>query len=120
MIYAEIVEVPAVAEPDVQNLSGLESALAQPQQTFDGKDLYKTIEEKAGALLYSLCMNHPFTDGNKRFAFIACRAFLRRHGFDLEVDTGKTVDFMHSVAKGELSAEKVAQWLGQRLRDFNP
>jgi hypothetical protein len=39
MIYAEIVGVPAVAEPDVQNLSGLESALAQPQQTFDGKDL---------------------------------------------------------------------------------
>ena len=65
-------------------------------------------------------MNHPFTDGNKRFAFIACRASLRRHGFDLEVDTGETVDFMHSVAKGELSAEKVAQWLGERLRDFNP
>lgn len=42
-------------------------------QTFGGKDLYPTIEEKAAHLLYFMVKNHPFADGNKRsgaFAFV--------------------------------------------------
>lgn len=42
-------------------------------QSFDGKDLYPSVEEKATHLLYFIIKNHPFTDGNKRsgaFAFI--------------------------------------------------
>jgi prophage maintenance system killer protein len=42
-------------------------------QTFDGKDLYPTVEEKAAHLLYFMVKNHPFADGNKRsgaFAFV--------------------------------------------------
>ncbi len=42
-------------------------------QSFDGKDLYATLEEKAAHLLYFMVKNHPFTDGNKRngaFAFV--------------------------------------------------
>ncbi|NCD06106.1 MAG: Fic/DOC family protein [Spirochaetia bacterium] len=35
-------------------------------QTFDGKDLYQSIEEKAAYLLYFMVKNHPFVDGNKR------------------------------------------------------
>ena len=37
-------------------------------QTFDGKDLYPSIEEKAAHLLYFVVKNHSFTDGNKRIA----------------------------------------------------
>ena len=37
-------------------------------QTFGGKDLYPTLEEKAAHLLYFLVKNHPFVDGNKRIA----------------------------------------------------
>ena len=42
-------------------------------QSFDGKNVYKTVEEKAANLLYFMVKNHPFVDGNKRsgaFAFI--------------------------------------------------
>jgi prophage maintenance system killer protein len=35
-------------------------------QSFDSKDLYPTLEEKAAHLLYFVVKNHPFTDGNKR------------------------------------------------------
>ena len=49
--------------PGVLNLSALESALAQPQMTFGGNDLYPTLVEKAAALGYSLIQNHPFVDG---------------------------------------------------------
>lgn len=52
----------------VRDFGALESALAQPEMTFGGEELYPTLIEKAGALAYSLCMNHLFVDGNKRVA----------------------------------------------------
>jgi death-on-curing protein len=50
----------------VRDLNALESAVNQPRQTFDQKDLYSDIVTKAAALCFSLVMNHPFVDGNKR------------------------------------------------------
>ncbi len=44
------------------------SSIAVIDQTFDGKDLYPSIEEKAANLLYLVVKNHSFTDGNKRIA----------------------------------------------------
>ncbi len=50
----------------IRDLSGLESALGQPRMTFGGNDLYATMVEKAAALCFSIVVNHPFVDGNKR------------------------------------------------------
>jgi death-on-curing protein len=50
----------------VRDLNALESAIAQPRMTFGGEELYPTLVEKASALCFSLVMNHPFVDGNKR------------------------------------------------------
>lgn len=46
----------------------LSGSLDSIYQSFDGKDLYPSIEEKAAHLLYFLVKNHSFTDGNKRIA----------------------------------------------------
>jgi len=53
-----------------------ESAIAQIAQTFDGKELYPTIEEKAAVLLYLIVKNHPFADGNKRIGAACFLHFL--------------------------------------------
>ncbi|GBO53772.1 death on curing protein, Doc toxin [Pseudanabaena sp. lw0831] len=50
----------------IRDFGRLESAIAQPLMTFDGEDLYPTIVDKAAALGFSIVMNHPFVDGNKR------------------------------------------------------
>ena len=50
----------------VRDQTLLESALNRPFATFEGKDLYQTVEEKASAVLESIVKNHPFHDGNKR------------------------------------------------------
>lgn len=55
----------------IRDLGALESALAQPRATFAGSDLHPTIPAKAAALGYSLTLNHPFVDGNKRVAHAA-------------------------------------------------
>ena len=47
---------------------GLESIIGNIYQTFDGQDIYKSIEEKASNFLYMTVKNHVFTDGNKRIA----------------------------------------------------
>ncbi len=49
-------------------------------QTFDGKDLYQTVEEKAAHLLYFMVKNHPYTDGNKRSGAFSFIWFLKRAG----------------------------------------
>ncbi|HPW64435.1 MAG TPA: Fic family protein [Cyclobacteriaceae bacterium] len=46
----------------------LKSSLNTIYQTFDGRDLYPSLEEKAAHLLYFVVKNHSFTDGNKRIA----------------------------------------------------
>jgi len=56
-----------------------ESAVAQIAQTFDGKELYPSIEEKAAMLLYLITKNHAFADGNKRIAAACFIHFLNRN-----------------------------------------
>lgn len=63
MSYGE--PIPDYSEKD-QGL--LESALANPQQMFDGKLLYPSLQKQAAVLFYSLIKNHPFKNGNKRIA----------------------------------------------------
>lgn len=57
------------------------------EQTFDGKSLYPSIEEKASHLLYFIIKDHPFADGNKRIASFLFIIFLRENNF-LEDATG--------------------------------
>ncbi|MBY0575251.1 MAG: virulence protein RhuM/Fic/DOC family protein [Gallionellaceae bacterium] len=57
------------------------SSLETIYQTFDGKELYPSIEEKAANLLYFVVKNHSFTDGNKRIAAAIFVWFLQRHEF---------------------------------------
>ena len=73
-----------------ENLGGLfgnekddsfKSSLETIYQTFDGKELYLSIEEKAASLLYFIVKNHSFTDGNKRIAAAIFVWFLQRHDF---------------------------------------
>jgi death-on-curing protein len=49
----------------LMHLPALESALAQPQMTFGGEELYPTFVDKAAVLGYALIKNHPFLDRNK-------------------------------------------------------
>ena len=52
----------------LERKEGLKSIINNLYQTFDGKELYPTIEEKAANFLYLITKNHVFIDGNKRIA----------------------------------------------------
>ena len=59
---------------------GLESAIGAVYQTFGGRDLYPSIEEKAAHLLYFVVKNHAFVDGNKRIGAFLFIWFLDANG----------------------------------------
>ncbi len=76
----------------------LESALGNPQQSFSGRDLYPTVEEKAAILYYSLIKNHPFRNGNKRTATATLLVFLHLNHFWIQGDQKENEDFLVSLA----------------------
>jgi death-on-curing protein len=100
----------------LRDRGALEAAVARPQMTFGGEDLYPDTEAKAGALLHSLVMNHPFVDGNKRAGAVTAELFLNLNGVELITEDEELVDITFAVARGEVSAEALAIWLRQRSR----
>lgn len=61
----------------IEREKGLKSIIANIYQTYDGKDVYISIEEKAANFLYMIVKNHVFIDGNKRIAATLFIYFLK-------------------------------------------
>ena len=63
--------------------SAFEASLSAISQTFDGKDVYPSIAEKAANLLYLVIKDHPFYDGNKRIGALLFVVFLTINDYHL-------------------------------------
>lgn len=81
------------------------SSIASIYQTFDGKDLYPSIDEKAANLLYFIVKNHSFVDGNKRIAASIFLWFLEKNGILYKEDGSKRIADNALVALTLLIAE---------------
>ena len=75
----------------VERDKGSESIIRNIYQSFDGQDIYKSIEEKGANFLYLIVKNHVFTDGNKRIAATLFIYFLNFYGI-LYKDGEQTID----------------------------
>ena len=102
----------------VRNLAALESAVAQPRMTFEGKDLYPTIEDKAGALAFFIIQNHPFMDGNKRCGHAAMETFLVLNGKAMEAPVDEVEKIILEMASGKFSLKDFVDWLTGHIRSF--
>lgn len=67
------------------------SSIGQIYQTFDGNDLYPSVEEKAAMLLYLVTKNHSFSDGNKRIAATLFLWFLNNNAILYREDGSKRI-----------------------------
>lgn len=84
---------------------GLEGSLSAVMQTFDGQEVYPSLEEKAAHLLYFLVKNHYFVDGNKRIAAALFLWFLQKNQALYRADGGKRIADNALVAMTLLIAE---------------
>ena len=101
--------------PALRDEGLLESALAQPFQTFGDAELYPTFAEKAARYAYGIARNHPFLDGNKRAATACMGAFLRINGSSFKPRADELLETMLGVAAGTVSYEELVGWASRNL-----
>jgi death on curing protein len=93
----------------LRDLGAVESAVAQPRQTFGGDDLYPGVTAKAAALGFSLI--HPFVDGNKRVGHASMEAFLRLNGRRIQATVDDAEKAILRVAAGQMDRAELQAWL---------
>ena len=95
----------------LRDLGLLESAVMRPQATFDGIDLYKTVFDKAAALVHSLLMNHQFVDGNKRTAVFSVMTFLELNGCLFNARQKEVIEYALYIENSQPEIEEISVWL---------
>jgi death on curing protein len=103
----------------VRDQGALESAIAQPRMTFGGEELYATVVEKAAALGFSLIMNHPFVDGNKRVGHAAIEVFLVINGLEIIAPVDEQETIILSLANGSIDRQTFTDWLISRVNNLS-
>lgn len=93
----------------------LDSALARPQQRHAYGDPPPDLADLAASLAYGLARNHPFVDGNKRTAAVACETFIMLNGAILQADDLELYPRYLALAEGSLSEAEFADWLRQHI-----
>lgn len=86
----------------------LESALYNPQSSFDGNFLYKNIFEMAAAYAHGIIKNHPFFDGNKRTGTASAVTFLRYNRYKLTLTESELYSLAINIATSKTTPKKVA------------
>lgn len=89
----------------------LDSALKTPLQTFDNRELFPSIQEKATRLAFGLIKNHPFVDGNKRIGTHVMLIFLALNGITLSYTDEELIEIILQIASGKADERDLYQWI---------
>lgn len=95
----------------VRDSGALASALSRPFQTFEGKELYPTVIQKAASIIESILSNHPFIDGNKRTGYVLMRLLLIEQGYDIKATQEEKYNFVIRIASGKSNLNDIIYWL---------
>ena len=89
----------------------LESAVARPQASSDGDELYPDLRTKAAVLMQALIKNHSIVDRNKRTAVTATAIFSELNHHRLSASNDEVLRFAVQTAGGQAELEGIATWL---------
>ncbi len=95
----------------VRDYGLLESALESAYQTFGGKELFPSKEEKAAKLGFSLISNHAFVDGNKRIGMYVMLTFLEMNGIHISPSDDDVINLGLAVASGRSYYDDILKWI---------
>lgn len=98
----------------IRDVGLFESAMERPKNL----DAYGTPDEADLAASYAcgLAKNHPFSDGNKRTAYVAMELFLVLNGYQLTSTDADSVLTMLQVASGDVEEETLATWIRKNMK----
>ena len=89
----------------------LKLALNNPFQSFDGKELYPSIQTKAARLCFGLVKNHAMMDGNKRLGAHVMLVFLALNGYELTYSQKELSDVILALASDDIGEKELLQWI---------
>lgn len=89
----------------------LDSALNAPFQSFDGEDIYITIQAKAAHLGFLIVNNHAFVDGNKRVGILVMMTFLEMNGIILECSNQELIELGLGLASNKIDYKNLLDWI---------
>lgn len=118
-LYGRVIEQSG-GSAGLRDRGALESAVAQPLQSFGGQELYPTIADKAAAIGFFLIANHPFVDGNKRIGHAALEVTLMLNGFELAAPVDEQEQVVIAVASGKMAREAFSSWVEQHMHRAPP
>ena len=98
-------------DPNVRDITLLNSALESAFQTFGGQELYPTKEEKGARIGYALISNHAFVDGNKRIGMYVLLTFLETNGIKIHPTVDDVARVGLAVASGDMKYEDLLEWI---------
>jgi death-on-curing protein len=98
-------------DPNIRDLDLLDSALESAFLTFDGIELYPTMQEKGARLGFSLISNHAFVDGNKRIGMFVLLIFLEINGVHIHPSGEEVARVGLAVAAGEMKYPDLLEWI---------
>ncbi|MBQ8426894.1 MAG: type II toxin-antitoxin system death-on-curing family toxin [Clostridia bacterium] len=101
----------------IRDFGLLDSAIESAYQTFDGKELYPTKEEKGARLGFNLVSNHAFVDGNKRIGLLVMLSFLAINGINLKYTDDELITIGLSLADNKMSYEQLLSWIENHKLD---
>lgn len=110
MLHKQLIEQTGGSD-GVRDYGLLESAVESPFQSFDGEELYPTIQAKAARLGYGLIKNHCMVDGNKRIGTHAMLVFLAVNGIELSYTQKELYEVILSIASDDLVYEDLLHWV---------
>ena len=94
-----------------RDLNLLDSALESAFQTFDGKELYPSKEEKGARLGYGLVSNHAYVYGNKRIGLLVMISFLHINGIKIKCLDDELIALGLGLADGSINYENLLEWI---------
>lgn len=97
----------------IRDIKLLESAVNSPRMTFDGKYLYTSFLEMAGAYAYHIIKNHAFIDGNKRTGMFAALLFLEINSNAVHLTNAQVFAVGMLIATTKISVQEIAILLMQ-------
>lgn len=86
----------------LRDLGLLESAVAQPQTSFRGEFVHRSLFAMAAAYLFHIVSNHPFVDGNKRAGLLAAVVFLDLNGISIDHPSDALYELTLAVAESRV------------------
>lgn len=111
LLLHQIISEATGGDPNLRDMGLLDSALESAYQTFDGKELYPTKQEKAARIGYSLISNHAFVDGNKRIGMYVLLTFLETNGIPINPTNDDVARVGLAVASGEMKYDDLLKWI---------